>query len=79
MVFQCRCGAAKWWEGKHRPPLCMACPRCGTGLAPENGFPLAPEPHTFSFVEEVETDEGLRPLTRCLYCLRTRYQLRTLP
>jgi len=64
--YRCRCGKRTAF-GSMPPDRCRGCPECGTtlDLSPEHHQPI--QPHNFR-AEQVETDDGPRPLTRCSRC-----------
>ena len=73
--WKCKCGSYEAW-GSDSPPLCGKCSKCGgSALKDSEGNYREPLPHDFSMVSDVETDEGLKPLTRCKYCYHTKKQL----
>lgn len=62
----CKCGNISAF-GSDPPPACDPCEKCGT--VPGGRDPI---PHDFS-ITKVETDEGLRVLTRCIRCTKRKY------
>ena len=79
-TYSCSCGNAKAY-GSMGPDRCCGCSKCGTKLMPINwvvahpGFKDPPEPHDFSYKEKVETDEGIKELTRCRWCHQTKKRI----
>ena len=75
MQYQrCKCGAIQWF-GSDPPPRCAACAKCGSGPGYSPTTHREPEPHDFSSVEKLQTDQGDATITRCRYCHRTRAQI----
>jgi hypothetical protein len=72
--YRCRCGKLEAHCSGMLPHPCTGCPDCGTNLAEAPGAHKAPLPHAF-VVGQVETDEGMKPLSRCTWCMKTRRQL----
>ena len=68
--WRCKCGKAMSW-GSMPPPRCMACDECGVTLATRPDYHHEPEPHKL-VTEEVDTDDGSKPLTRCQWCFKTK-------
>lgn len=66
--WHCKCGKCEAF-GSDPPKPCMVCPECGTDYM---GNP--PKDHDW-VVEQTETDEGPKPLSRCRYCYKTKGQL----
>lgn len=60
--------------GSMGPYKCSGCNDCGTTLDTHPTFHKIPEPHKFE-PTDVETDEGTKKLSRCVYCGRTRKEL----
>jgi len=77
LYYRCKCGKHEAW-GSDSPPLCAKCDECGTSLATGPKGHVEPKDHDFSMVTQVKTDEGLKPLTRCKYCYRTRDEIEKL-
>lgn len=69
--YRCKCGNRTAF-GSMPPSRCASCPDCGSDLAEAPDLHREPLQHEFSSVEQVDTDAGPRPLTRCCYCHRTR-------
>ena len=78
--YECRCGITKAF-GSMAPPQCSRCLVCGTSLHYVEGLDPAkrneidwpyPEAHRFDERQEVETDEGMKTLTVCVYCGKSR-------
>jgi hypothetical protein len=57
------------------PSACAKCAKCGSNLALSPGSHRDPSPHTFDLIQQVETDDGPRQLTRCRYCHRTKAEV----
>lgn len=72
VYYQCRCGD-RWSHGSMAPPRCMGCEKCGTSLASHPSGLGTPSPHEF-MEEQVQTDQGPQPLSRCRFCGKTRQQ-----
>lgn len=75
MIYgQCKCGAIQFWGSGMNPAPCNPCKQCGT--IPATHVNAHPEPidHEF-YVSQVETDEGMKPLSRCRYCMKTKAQI----
>lgn len=68
--YRCRCGVSEAY-GSMAPYACTRCPKCGSNLALGPEAHREPKPHEF-VPTMVETDEGPKPLSRCIYCNRTR-------
>jgi uncharacterized protein with PIN domain len=51
------------------------CPKCNTTLASGPEGHETPIPHVFELKENVDTDEGIKVLSRCETCYKTRKQL----
>lgn len=73
--YRCKCGRFESWTSMGARPRCEACPDCGTTLAQSPAGHGEPEPHDFSCLEQVETDNGQATLTRCCHCLKTRAEI----
>lgn len=76
MIYRrCKCGEMESWSSGMPMATCSPCEKCGTipGLGPDNH--PAPTPHDFSAVEEVQTDDGPKTLTRCRLCFKTKAQI----
>lgn len=71
--YRCKCGASRSW-GSMPPPLCARCGACGSDLAPGPSLHREPKPHEY-LVEQVATDAGPAPLTRCRWCMKTKAEL----
>jgi uncharacterized protein with PIN domain len=71
---RCKCG---WYQalGSMPQPRCARCPKCGSDIAPGPNSHRDPVAHDFSLVAQVDTDEGLKPLSRCLHCGRSRREI----
>jgi hypothetical protein len=69
--YRCRCGKLTSY-GSMGPNRCSWCEDCETGLADH------PDRHPTERVDhhwvenEVETDEGMKPLTVCSWCQRRK-------
>ena len=72
--YRCKCGKAEAW-GSMPPYQCSSCKHCGSDLAQAPDLHRDPVPHDFSHVEQVRTDEGPKPLTRCKYCHHTKEEI----
>ncbi len=72
-MWRCRCGEHRAY-GSDPPPRCSKCERCGSGLggSPLSTFEVAPH---LMVPTQVETDEGKKTLTRCMYCHETKSQI----
>ncbi len=68
----CYCGKTKKRTGLALDP-CIGCPHCGTALAKAGHAHDVPRPHEWQ-VYEVDTDEGAKTLTRCIFCGITKRQ-----
>jgi len=66
--WKCKCGKCEAF-GSDSPPPCISCSDCGTDYTGNK-----PIEHLWS-IEQVETDEGLKPLSRCRYCYKTKGQI----
>lgn len=78
MQYQrCKCGAVEWF-GSDPPPLCAACYKCGSGPGASPTTHREPQPHDFTSVKTIRTDQGEATITRCRYCLKTRPQIEKL-
>lgn len=76
--WKCKCGNSIAF-GSDSPALCDKCSKCGGSLLKDaDGNYREPLSHDFSSVSQVETDEGMKPLTRCRYCHMTRSELEKL-
>lgn len=69
---RCRCGACEWFGETRRCDQCSKC-KSGPGWSPETH--REPEPHDFSRIEKVQTDQGDGTITRCRYCYQTRAEI----
>lgn len=65
---KCQCGKREFWGSGMLPAPCQPCGECGTV---PGSPPKQPAPHEYT-ISTVETDNGLQPLTRCRFCLRTK-------
>ena len=75
--YRCKCGNAQAW-GSMPPERCSGCKKCKTTLSKHPDFHQSYDPetaHDFSYVEQVETDNGTQPLTRCKYCYRSKKEI----
>lgn len=72
--YTCKCGQMQAW-GSMGPSRCAKCDKCGTGYGYGDGTYPEPLEHDFSDQHEVETDEGMKPLSTCKYCHYTRRQI----
>ncbi len=68
--YRCKCGSRRAW-GSMPPPPCAKCRDCASGLAQGPNEHLEPLDHEFR-VDQVKTDRGLQPVTRCRWCLVTK-------
>ena len=68
--YRCKCGAHEAW-GSMPPAPCAFCRKCGSDLAGSPDTHRDPKPHDFR-ATVVETDEGPKPLSRCVYCMQSR-------
>lgn len=79
--YRCRCGETRSF-GSMPPDRCRGCSKCGTNLVNMRLQGLddhrPPQPHKF-FTEQVETNDGPKPLDRCRWCLRTRAEIEAEP
>jgi len=66
--WTCKCGKCEAF-GSDPPPYCSICKDCGTNYMGE-----VPKEHKW-IITHVETDEGLKVLTRCGYCYKTKKQI----
>lgn len=71
--YRCRCGKAECY-GSMGPTPCMGCDKCGTTLNQHPDFHKTPEPHSF-VVTGVDTDEGVKDLTICKWCMKSKKEL----
>ena len=67
----CACGNYQAF-GSIAPPPCRSCSKCNTRPGPHG--PQPPAAHEFK-AKMVDTDEGPKPLSRCIHCLRTTAQI----
>ena len=65
----CKCGKCESWGSDMTLLMCSVCPYCGTDYM---GNP--PTPHKW-IITEVDKDEGMKSLTICAYCLKTKKQI----
>ena len=73
MQYQrCKCGNIQWWG---ETPRCASCDDCGSGPGYGPDTHREPEPHDFSSVEGIQTDQGAATITLCRYCHNTRAQI----
>lgn len=72
---RCKCGEKQCWESGMPPPRCTPCEKCGTVPGPGPNAHPDPIPHEFTAVSEVETDEGMKKLTRCRWCHKTKAEI----
>ena len=72
--WECECGEAQSWTSGEVPPPCMPCDKCGT-VPGHPSYHQSPVPHKFEAVSKVDTDEGPKNLTHCVYCHYTRRTL----
>lgn len=72
--WQCKCGKHKGF-GTDGPARCAFCETCKTTVetSPEL-HEIQPRPHEY-YTEQVETDGGIKPLSRCKYCHRTKLEI----
>lgn len=73
IYYRCKCGKSELF-GSLSPARCDACADCGSNLARHPDLHFPPEPHDF-VPTPVETDEGMKTLSRCKYCGKTANQL----
>ena len=67
---KCKCGYIEAF-GSMPPNPCDRCEKCGTGYG--YGAPWYKEPIEHEFqLEGVETNEGTKQLSRCIYCRETK-------
>lgn len=52
------------------PPICTQCKECFSDLAESPNLHVTPKEHDF-VQHDVETDEGMKYLSRCRYCHKT--------
>ena len=71
--YSCKCGHSTGF-GSVAPAPCRGCPICKTEVTLLGVTPRAPRPHEFQ-TEAVETDEGVRGITRCVWCRLPRHVL----
>jgi hypothetical protein len=71
--YRCKCGKATAWVS-YGPYACNKCNDCGSNLAWSPDSHQEPKPHEFK-AHDIDTDEGPKPLSRCIYCHRTRKQI----
>ncbi|MDE2103781.1 MAG: hypothetical protein KGL39_41470 [Patescibacteria group bacterium] len=72
--YRCKCGKQTAW-GSMPPYPCDGCPDCNTTLTQHPDYHEAPEPHEFSSVQNITTDQGPATITRCRWCGKTREQI----
>lgn len=68
--YRCKCGEAQSW-GSMPPPPCMECSECQTTLEVHPDDHRRAKPHNYQ-THEVQTDEGMKPLTQCIWCLKKK-------
>lgn len=71
--YRCKCGESMSM-GSMPPPRCFRCEKCGSNLAEGPSWHSEPLPHEWH-IGQVETDEGMKPLSRCRYCHHTRREI----
>ena len=64
--YRCKCGGTESW-GSMGPTPCQRCKKCGSNLAGSPESHREPEPHKW-MPSTVETDEGDKILTVCVWC-----------
>ena len=57
------------------PPRCQPCPECNSTLASYPEGHREPQPHDFTLVQEVRTDQGVCTVTHCNLCYRRRDEI----
>ena len=72
--YRCKCGNSTAY-GSMSPPRCFTCDKCDTKLSlyPESDC-MESIPHKY-FDEQVETNDGMNVLTRCMYCGLTKREI----
>lgn len=72
--WQCKCGKLRGF-GSDGPSRCAYCDDCGTTVetSPEM-HETTRRPHEY-YQMQVETDEGMKTLSRCRYCHETKAKL----
>lgn len=73
--WQCKCGKSQWWTSGETPPACLPCDECGSVPATHPDYHREPVAHKFDAISEVETDEGMKKISRCIYCHYSRGEL----
>lgn len=73
LYYRCKCGKREAW-GSMPPPQCAICPECKSDLALSKDSHSEPKPHEFEETD-VQTDEGVKKLSRCRWCDKTRKQI----
>lgn len=64
--YRCKCGERQSW-GSMPPYPCQKCPACGSDLAESPDLHREPQDHDWR-TQQVETDNGPQPITRCSWC-----------
>ncbi len=73
MIYRrCQCGAKETYT--EESPLCFECPYCHTTLVARGQPHERALPHRLK-TEKAETDEGEKPITRCVWCGQTKADL----
>jgi len=72
--YRCKCGNCVSF-GSLPPYRCSGCKKCNTNLTEHPDDHKEPEPHDFTSVEQVMTDEGYQPVTRCRWCGKNQKEL----
>ena len=72
--WACKCGKSEHWTSGMVPPPCVECGDCHTVASQDPKNHVRAIPHEF-MVGEVETDDGMKPLSMCKWCLKTRSQI----
>lgn len=71
--YRCKCGDQQSY-GSMPPPFCHACPLCGSNLATHPADHDDAAPHVY-YDEMVMTNDGMKPLTLCQYCLEPKSEI----
>ena len=69
--WKCKCGKSEFYGSGMGPSPCQECPDCHTTVSQSPEGHKRAVPHEFN-VHQVETDEGMKPLSRCRWCLKTK-------
>ncbi len=70
--YNCECGKTTSY-GSIPSPRCMGCSECGTRPSCY-GIYKPPVPHIY-YYEDVQTDEGIKQISTCWWCRRTKVEI----